>query len=231
MNDSFAYNDSFKSSEDPMEDLFPPLNQGDVTFDAIAIGNDIINTTGHQVIDSPQEESSLNNQDPSSTDLLWRDVDNLSIPDFRHEQKGDAKEIAAAESCSTTTQNDNNNTTTGLMMSNTNETIATTSGNDNNQTNNTIMETSQNESSSSSSSLLTQQQQDTASGVFNISWGGSDDKPPAELHLEHSEESEMVSRRPLPKPRGVKRLPEPEPAEDGTVDEDTLRRRRVNIII
>ncbi|KAG2226609.1 hypothetical protein INT45_005095 [Circinella minor] len=210
-----------------MEDLFPPLNQEDgVTFDAIAISSDIINTTEHQEIDSPQDDTTFNNQDSSSNDLLWRDVDNLSIPDFRHEQKRDIKETAPGSSCSSTTQNDNSNTTTGLMMSSTSETITSTSNNNNHQNNNVITTTPQNESSSSSSSLLTQQQQDTASGVFNISWGGSDDKPPAELHLEHSQESELVSRRPLPKPRGVKRLPEPEPAEDGTVDEDTLRRRR-----
>ena len=66
---------------------------------------------------------------------------------------------------------------------------------------------------------------ESSSGVFNISWGGGNDRPPAELHLD--QETELVSRKPLPKPRGVRRLPEPEPAEDGTVDEDTLRRRRV----
>ncbi|KAI9317754.1 hypothetical protein BX666DRAFT_1940528 [Dichotomocladium elegans] len=76
-------------------------------------------------------------------------------------------------------------------------------------------------SSSSSSQVPTDTPADTS--VFHISWGG-DDKPPADLHLE--ENPEIVSRKPLPKPRGIRRLPEPEPAEDGTVDEDTLRRRR-----
>lgn len=63
------------------------------------------------------------------------------------------------------------------------------------------------------------------STAFNISWGG-DDKPPTELHPE--KETPTLSR-PLPKPRGIRRLPEPEPLEDGTIDEYTLKRRKVNL--
>ncbi|KAI9278526.1 hypothetical protein BDA99DRAFT_492421 [Phascolomyces articulosus] len=225
MNDSFAY-DTFNSSEDPMEDLFPPLNQeGGVSFDAIAISNDTTTEQlQHPEIDSHDDESlslNHNNQDSSSTDLLWRDVDNLSIPDFQQNNK------EGASSCSSTTAATqcDNDTTRGLMIPNSNDSTGVSTGNGNNTMAGAVTTTTA--SQDESSSLLTQQQQqDCASAVFNISWGGSEDKPPAELHLENSQESEMVSRRPLPKPRGVKRLPEPEPAEDGTLDEDTLRRRR-----
>jgi hypothetical protein len=65
------------------------------------------------------------------------------------------------------------------------------------------------------------------SSVFNISWGGND-KPPSELHPGEEEDEPMKLSRPLPKPRGIRKLPEPEPSEDGTIDEDTLRRRKVN---
>lgn len=68
------------------------------------------------------------------------------------------------------------------------------------------------------------------STVFNISWGG-DDKPPSELHPAKEEEEPIRLSRPLPKPRGIRKLPEPEPSEDGTIDEDTLKRRKVKIII
>ncbi|KAI8061256.1 hypothetical protein BDF21DRAFT_497204 [Thamnidium elegans] len=61
--------------------------------------------------------------------------------------------------------------------------------------------------------------------VFNISWGG-DDKPPCELHPEKEIEEPVKLSRPLPKPRGIRKLPEPEPSEDGTIDEDTLKRRK-----
>ncbi|KAI8990187.1 hypothetical protein BDB01DRAFT_894975 [Pilobolus umbonatus] len=64
----------------------------------------------------------------------------------------------------------------------------------------------------------------TDSAVFNISWGG-DDTPPTELHP-IKQETHALPKRPLPKPRGIRKLPEPDPAEDGTVDEDTLRRRK-----
>ncbi|KAI8327070.1 hypothetical protein EDC96DRAFT_532936 [Choanephora cucurbitarum] len=59
--------------------------------------------------------------------------------------------------------------------------------------------------------------------VFHISWGG-DDKPPVELH---PQDEPIKLTRPLPKPRGIRKLPEPEPSEDGTIDEDTLKRRKV----
>lgn len=64
------------------------------------------------------------------------------------------------------------------------------------------------------------------STAFNISWGG-DDKPPVELHPEEKPVEEPKLSRPLPKPRGIRRLPEPEPSADGTIDEDTLKRRKV----
>ncbi|KAK4520484.1 uncharacterized protein ATC70_007996 [Mucor velutinosus] len=63
------------------------------------------------------------------------------------------------------------------------------------------------------------------SAAFNISWGG-DDKPPVELHPEETPVEEPKLSRPLPKPRGIRRLPEPEPSADGTIDEDTLKRRK-----
>lgn len=62
--------------------------------------------------------------------------------------------------------------------------------------------------------------------VFNISWGGGQDRPPMDLHHEDPVLPTIPSR-PLPKPRGIRRLPEPEPSEDGTLDEDTLKRRKV----
>lgn len=64
------------------------------------------------------------------------------------------------------------------------------------------------------------------STAFNISWGGND-KPPTELHPEPEPEQPVKLTRPLPKPRGIRKLPEPEPSEDGTIDEDTLKRRKV----
>ncbi|KAI8141869.1 hypothetical protein BJV82DRAFT_617838 [Fennellomyces sp. T-0311] len=169
MNDSFAYNDTFNNRDDPMEDLFPPLNQeGAVNFDAIGINEEADTLSDQQ---QPNE---------ASRDLLWHDVDNLSIPDFQ--------QVSQNEPSSSTSE-----TNPARLM---------------------VRSESKDEASAEQSA------------VFNISWGGSNDRPPAELHLEHEHESEMVSRRPLPKPRGVKRLPEPEPAEDGSLDEDTLRRRR-----
>ncbi|KAG0167941.1 hypothetical protein DFQ28_006236 [Apophysomyces sp. BC1034] len=62
-----------------------------------------------------------------------------------------------------------------------------------------------------------------SSTSFNISWGGND-RPPTEVHPD--EDMPMMTSKPLPKPRGVRRLPEPEPAEDGTIDEDVLKRRK-----
>ncbi|KAF7722794.1 hypothetical protein EC973_002678 [Apophysomyces ossiformis] len=59
---------------------------------------------------------------------------------------------------------------------------------------------------------------------FNISWGGND-TPPVEVHPAE-EELPLMPTKPLPKPRGVRKLPEPEPAEDGTIDEDVLKRRK-----
>lgn len=65
------------------------------------------------------------------------------------------------------------------------------------------------------------------STAFNISWGG-DDKPPCELFPpDHANEEPVKLSRPLPKPRGIRKLPEPEPLEDGTIDQDTLKRRKV----
>ncbi|CAO3680087.1 unnamed protein product [Rhizopus stolonifer] len=63
------------------------------------------------------------------------------------------------------------------------------------------------------------------SSVFNISWGGND-TPPCELHPEAKDEPEPKLSRPLPKPRGIRKLPEPEPSEDGKIDEDVLKRRK-----
>ncbi|OBZ88197.1 hypothetical protein A0J61_03742, partial [Choanephora cucurbitarum] len=48
-------------------------------------------------------------------------------------------------------------------------------------------------------------------------------KPPVELH---PQDEPIKLTRPLPKPRGIRKLPEPEPSEDGTIDEDTLKRRK-----
>jgi hypothetical protein len=76
---------------------------------------------------------------------------------------------------------------------------------------------------SSSSSNNNNREDSTA---FNISWGGND-KPPSELHPEPEPEQPVKLTRPLPKPRGIRKLPEPEPSEDGTIDEDTLKRRKV----
>jgi hypothetical protein len=71
------------------------------------------------------------------------------------------------------------------------------------------------------------EQESSTGGVFNISWGGTDDKPPSDLHPNEQQEEPIKLSRPLPKPRGVRKLPEPEPSEDGTIDEDTLKRRKV----
>ncbi|KAI8328042.1 hypothetical protein BC941DRAFT_457909 [Chlamydoabsidia padenii] len=81
----------------------------------------------------------------------------------------------------------------------------------------TIITTSQRSSSTSGPP------EDTS--VFNISWGGGQDRPPLELHHEDPVLPTTPSK-PLPKPRGIRRLPEPEPSEDGTLDEDTLKRRK-----
>ncbi|CAO3650887.1 unnamed protein product [Cunninghamella blakesleeana] len=60
--------------------------------------------------------------------------------------------------------------------------------------------------------------------VFNISWGGGQDKPPPEL-IQQEDTLVLPTQptKPLPKPRGIRRLPEP---EDGTLDEDALKRRK-----
>lgn len=70
----------------------------------------------------------------------------------------------------------------------------------------------------------TQMKEDST--AFNISWGGND-RPPTEIHPEKQEEEPIKLSRPLPKPRGIRKLPEPEPAPDGTIDQDTLKRRKV----
>ncbi|CEG84340.1 hypothetical protein RMATCC62417_18157 [Rhizopus microsporus] len=77
--------------------------------------------------------------------------------------------------------------------------------------------------SASTSSAQANNRQDN--NVFNISWGGND-KPPVELHPEKEPVEEFKLSRPLPKPRGIRKLPEPEPSEDGKVDEDILKRRK-----
>lgn len=87
---------------------------------------------------------------------------------------------------------------------------------------------SNNKNNSSLTSSVPQDNNKTEdSTAFNISWGG-DDKPPSELHPAKEEEEPIRLSRPLPKPRGIRKLPEPEPSEDGTIDEDTLKRRKVN---
>lgn len=85
-----------------------------------------------------------------------------------------------------------------------------------------------NNNNNSSINSLPQDNKTEDSTVFNISWGG-DDKPPSELHPAKEEEEPIRLSRPLPKPRGIRKLPEPEPSEDGTIDEDTLKRRKVII--
>ncbi|KAI9495633.1 hypothetical protein BDB00DRAFT_812722 [Zychaea mexicana] len=211
MNESFAFNDTFSTSEDPMEDMFPPLNEdGQITFDALAIANhDNNNNSAQEEIDS-QENDLLQFRQDSSSDSLWHDVDSLSNKSGNNNNNNEAS-LSSATACDTGDGVGNNkNTAAGLRMQSDNDSGTTS----------TLSATA-----IGSKDSMSAQQQAEASAVFNISWGGND-KPPAELHLEQPEESEIVSRRPLPKPRGVRRLPEPEPAEDGTLDEDTLRRRR-----
>jgi hypothetical protein len=65
------------------------------------------------------------------------------------------------------------------------------------------------------------------SSVFNISWGGND-RPPESYDDPGLTEENMMPTKPLPKPRGVKRHPEPELNDDGTMDEDSLKRLRVS---
>ncbi|CAO3660428.1 unnamed protein product [Umbelopsis vinacea] len=64
------------------------------------------------------------------------------------------------------------------------------------------------------------------SSVFNISWGGND-RPPETYDDETAlTEENMMPSKPLPKPRGVKRHPESELNDDGTLDEEGLKRLR-----
>jgi hypothetical protein len=66
------------------------------------------------------------------------------------------------------------------------------------------------------------------SSVFNISWGGND-RPPETYDDETAlTEENMMPSKPLPKPRGVKRHPESELNDDGTLDEEGLKRLRVS---
>ncbi|ORX42727.1 hypothetical protein DM01DRAFT_304251 [Hesseltinella vesiculosa] len=65
-------------------------------------------------------------------------------------------------------------------------------------------------------------------GVFNISWGGRDDRPPFEPHREGVPSPTQLSK-PLPKPRGIRKHPEPAPSKDGSLDEDTIKRRKVRV--
>jgi hypothetical protein len=67
------------------------------------------------------------------------------------------------------------------------------------------------------------------SSVFNISWGG-DDQPPESYDDEGLTEENMQPTKPLPKPRGVKRHPSPELNDDGTLDEESLKRLRVRTL-
>lgn len=176
--------------------LFPSIDNGDVTVQHAADERQTMNSTTQRSSESP------------SADLLWQDVDNLSIPDSPQIQQNDRDIIIS--------QNPPN--VHGHQSSIASTVNSTTSGSP--------------ESSSSGGVAMTATTTAAAAAaaVFNISWGGND-KPPAELHLDRQDGSEtMVSRKPLPKPRGVKRLPEPEPAEDGTLDEETLRRRRVRAL-
>lgn len=164
---------------------------------------DIANVTAQNV---PEERATdmdamQSNSESPNADLLWQDVDNLSIPDSPQLQQKDNDIIISQNPTSAQSHQSS---------------LAST-----------VNSTSSPSTESSSATAATAAAAAAAAAVFNISWGGND-KPPAELHLDRKDEAEtMVSRKPLPKPRGVKRLPEPEPAEDGTLDEETLRRRRV----
>ena len=86
--------------------------------------------------------------------------------------------------------------------------------------------TMENTNSYTSSTPIKESQNNKDAGVFNISWGGNDE-PPSGLHLIKEGEEVITLSKPLPRPRGIRKLPEPEPSEDGTIDEDTLKRRRV----
>lgn len=66
---------------------------------------------------------------------------------------------------------------------------------------------------------------DNGSSVFNISWGG-DDRPPESYDDQGLTEENMQPTKPLPKPRGVKRHPSPDLNDDGTLDEESLKRLR-----
>lgn len=164
---------------------------------------DIANVTAQNV---PEEratdmDATQRNSESPNADLLWQDVDNLSIPDSPQLQQKDNDIIISQNPTSAQSHQSSLASTVNSASSASTE--------------------------SSSATAATAAAAAAAAAVFNISWGGND-KPPAELHLDRKDEAEtMVSRKPLPKPRGVKRLPEPEPAEDGTLDEETLRRRRV----
>ncbi|GAB5589619.1 hypothetical protein Unana1_04519 [Umbelopsis nana] len=63
------------------------------------------------------------------------------------------------------------------------------------------------------------------SSVFNISWGGND-RPPDTYDDSALTEENMLPTKPLPKPRGIKRHPEPELNDDGSLDEESLKRLR-----
>ncbi|CAM0140165.1 hypothetical protein VKS41_005811 [Umbelopsis sp. WA50703] len=63
------------------------------------------------------------------------------------------------------------------------------------------------------------------SSVFNISWGGND-QPPEDYDNNALTEENMLSSKPLPKPRGIKRHPEADLKDDGSLDEESLKRLR-----
>lgn len=152
----------------------------------------------------PLDTSNNNNNSNDSNEqqqqqLLWNNVNTFRIP-------GDS------ESTTSSPPNNNNNNLNDLIYPTNN--------------NNSPSTTATTSTTSSLAAKVIQENTKEDSTAFNISWGG-DDKPPSELHPKEEQEQLIKLTRPLPKPRGIRKLPEPEPSEDGTIDEDTLKRRKV----
>ncbi|KAI7872526.1 hypothetical protein BDF14DRAFT_1877733 [Spinellus fusiger] len=183
--------------------LFPPLRNKAVQYN--------------------KEDSSDYDQTPDQG-LLWENLDTFSIPRApASEAYGSSKRIDTTppyyKNNSGNNSNDysNNDYNTSMDYNNTSSTNNTSN---NDYTTSTSTNTSTNkEQGQTNTSLLAE-----TSTSFNISWGGND-IPPTDIHPQE-EPMSNVSSRPLPKPRGIRKLPEPEPGEDGLLDEDTLKRRK-----
>ncbi|KAI8079996.1 uncharacterized protein BX664DRAFT_388944 [Halteromyces radiatus] len=191
------------ADKSPAKKFFPPLHQDQ--------------SERNEEIDSPLSSSSdLSLYSGTTASLpLWNNVDTLSMPENTKSSPISTSLLSTPMTSSATLPSTSTTPTTSSHSSfiPTSNYSTATIGTHNITSNESHISTTTTTSPSEDNS------------AFNISWGGGQDRPPSALHPKQPMPPVLPSK-PLPKPRGIRKLPEPEPSEDGTLDEDTLKRRK-----